>query len=258
MLRNRVIPVLLVQRDRLVKTRQFRDPVYVGDPINAVRIFNEKGVDELALLDISASRDGVGPNFSLVNEVASECFMPLSYGGGVRSQDDAGRLFAAGVEKVVIRTAAARDITVISDIASVNGTQSVAVAVDVDRRRLGGYKVHAPGTPRHGDADWIGFVEEAVRAGAGELVLTSVERDGTMKGMDAQLIGAASESIGVPLLAVGGVGSLADIGDGIKAGADAVGAGAYFVFHGPRRAVLITYPTQQQLAAVQREGGNAS
>jgi cyclase len=248
-LRNRVVPILLARNGGLVKTRQFQNPVYVGDPINAIRIFNEKEVDELALLDISAT-PASGPNFELVEDVASECFMPLAYGGGVRHVDDAARLFSLGVEKVVVRTAAASNLQVISEIADAFGRQSVAVSVDVNKGRLGGRKVHAPGTARHGASDWLGFVKEAVSAGAGEIVLTSVDREGTMEGMDLAAIEMARD-IGVPLLPVGGVGKLEDIGEAIAAGAHAVGVGSFFVFHGPRRAVLITYPSQAELASVQ-------
>lgn len=249
MLRNRVIPILLARNGGLVKTQQFKNPVYVGDPINAIRIFNEKEVDELALLDITAT-SATGPNLDLVRDVASECFMPLAYGGGVRHLDDAGELFSLGVEKVIVRTAAAKNLDVISDIAKSHGRQSVAVSVDIDKGRFGGTKLHAPGTLRHGDSDWLGFINEAVSAGAGEVVLTSVEHEGTMKGMDLKSIEMAC-GIGVPLLAVGGVGSLSDIGAGIAAGAHAVGCGSFFVFHGPRRAVLITYPSQAELGTVQ-------
>lgn len=249
MLRNRVIPILLSRDGGLVKTRQFKKPVYVGDPINAIRIFNEKEVDELALLDITANATS-GPNLNLVRDIASECFMPLAYGGGVRNLDDASELFALGVEKVIVRTAAARDLDVVGSIAKSHGQQSVAVAVDIDRGRLGGTRLHAPGTPRHGDPNWLSFINEAVSAGAGEIVLTSVEREGMMGGMDLKSIRMA-RGIGVPLLAVGGVGRLDDIREGIAAGAHAVGCGSFFVFHGPRRAVLITYPSQAELETVQ-------
>ena len=249
MLRHRVIPVLLARNGGLVKTRQFSNPVYIGDPINAIRIFNEKEVDELALLDITATSTS-GPNLDLIRDVASECFMPLAYGGGVRHLDDATALFALGVEKVVVRTAAAKDLDVVRDIAGRHGRQSVAVSVDIDKGRLGGTRVHAPGTVRHADPDWLGYVKEAVSAGAGEIVLTSVEREGTMRGMDLKSIQMA-RGIGVPLLAVGGVGTLDDIRAAIAAGAHAVGCGSFFVFHGPRRAVLITYPSQAELETVQ-------
>ena len=247
MLANRVIPFLLVKDGGLVKTQRFKDPTYVGDPINAIRIFNEKEVDELALLDICASASGCGPNFDLVRDVASECFMPLAYGGGIRDLEDAKRLLSLGVEKVILRTAAVADLSHVSDIAGFSGSQSVAVSIDVKRDWHGDFRLHAPRTRMNGDAGWLTLLRDAAAAGAGEVVLNSVHRDGTMAGMDTVLIGEAAQGHTTPLLAVGGVGSLADIRAGLDAGANAIGAGAFFVFHGPRRAVLITYPSPDEL-----------
>lgn len=250
MLRNRVIPVLLVKDHGLVKTTKFTDPKYVGDPINAIRIFNEKEVDELALLDISATPCDRGPNFDLVGDVASECFMPLAYGGGIRGLDDAKRLFALGIEKVVLRSAAMSNVRTVTQIADYAGSSSVTVSIDVKKSRFGRRQLFAPGTPLDGDSDWAGFLQRAIDAGAGEIILNSVDRDGTMSGMDAELIAAAARVTTVPLVAVGGVGSLHDISTGVRSGADAVGAGAFFVYHGPRRAVLITYPHYEELTAL--------
>lgn len=250
MLRNRVIPVLLVKDHGLVKTTKFADPKYVGDPINAIRIFNDKEVDELALLDISATPGKRGPNFDLVQDVASECFMPLAYGGGIRGLDDAIRLFGLGIEKVVLRSVAASDLRTVTAIAEYAGSSSVTVSIDVKKTRFGREQLFAPGTPSHGDADWTGFLQRAIDAGAGEVILNVVDRDGTMSGMDTGLIAAAALATTVPLVAVGGVGSLEHIGAGVRAGADAVGVGAFFVYHGPRRAVLITYPRYEELTAL--------
>lgn len=246
MLRNRVIPVLLVKDHGLVKTTKFDNPKYVGDPINAIRIFNEKEVDELALLDIGATPATRGPNFDLVEDVAAECFMPLAYGGGIRGLDDAKRLFGIGVEKVILRSAAA-DLRTISLIAAHAGSSSVAVSIDIKRLRFGRQQMYCPGTQLHGDSDWTDFLIRAIAAGAGEVILNAVERDGTMSGMDTELIAQAAQATSVPLVAVGGVGRLSDIRAGIDAGADAIGAGAFFVYHGPRRAVLITYPHYEEL-----------
>lgn len=250
MLRNRVIPVLLVQDHGLVKTTRFADPKYVGDPINAIRIFNEKEVDELALLDISATPGRRGPNFDLVRDVAAECFMPLAYGGGLRNEEDARRLFGLGIEKVVLRTAALDDLNTVTAIADFAGSSSVTVSLDVKQARFGRRRIHCPGSPRDGEADWSGYMRRAIDAGAGEVILTSVDRDGTMEGMDTDLIAEAARLSTVPVVAVGGVGSVDHIRSGIQAGADAVGAGAFFVYHGPRRAVLITYPPYKELTAL--------
>lgn len=246
MLRNRVIPVLLLRGQGLVKTEKFANPKYVGDPVNAIRIFNEKEVDELALLDIDATRNGTGPDFDLIGEVAGECFMPLAYGGGIADPGQAERLYSLGVEKVVLRSAACRDAGLVTRIAEIAGSQAVAVAVDVKKGRLGGMRLHAPGTPMDGHRDWQGLIQSVVSAGAGEVILTAVDRDGTRSGMDLALIGQARVT-NVPLVAVGGVGSLNDIRAGVEAGADAIGVGAHFVFHGPRKAVLITYPEYDEL-----------
>lgn len=249
-LRNRVIPVLLVKDRGLVKTTKFRDPRYVGDPLNAIRIFNEKEVDELVLLDISATPEDRGPNFALVEAVASECFMPLAYGGGVRGVDDVRRLFALGVEKVILRSAAAQDVQTVTNIAEFAGSSSLTVSIDVATGRFGRRHIVSPGTRLDGSRDWAGWLREVIRAGAGEVILTSVDRDGTMSGMDLDLIAEAAGATTVPLVAVGGVGSLDHILAGVHAGADAVGAGAFFVFHGKRRAVLITYPDYDRLSSL--------
>lgn len=250
MLRNRVIPVLLVKDHGLVKTTRFANPKYVGDPINAIRIFNEKEVDELALLDISATRGSHGPNFELVQDVASECFMPLAYGGGIRGIEDAKRLFGLGVEKVVLRSAAMANLRTVTAIADFAGSSSVTVSIDVRRTKFGRQQLYCPDAPRHGESDWSGFLTRAVEAGAGEIILNAVDRDGTMAGMDTDLISVAARTTTVPLVAVGGVGSLAHIKAGVLSGADAIGAGAFFVYHGPRRAVLITYPRHDELASL--------
>ena len=217
------------------------------DPINAIRIFNEKEVDELALLDISATPGNAGPNFDLVQDVASECFMPLAYGGGIGGLDDARRLFALGIEKVILRSVASRQLRTVTDIADFAGSSSVTVSIDIRRSRFGKPQLYCPGTPLHGDSDWSGFLRRAIEAGAGEVILNAVHRDGTMSGMDIDLISEAARATTVPLVAVGGVGSLDHISAGVRAGADAIGAGAFFVYHGPRRAVLITYPHYEEL-----------
>lgn len=254
MLKHRVIPVLLVDDGRLVKTVRFRDPTYVGDPINAVKIFSEKEVDELTVLDIGATRRG-RINFNLIEEFASECFMPLGYGGGIRAVEDARSLFRIGVEKVILRSALMKDMRLIGAIADFGGQQSVAVAVDVATDRYG--RQHLAGGKRSlgRGRDWRAFLRQAIDAGAGEIVLNSVARDGTMAGMDADLIAEAAAICPVPLVAVGGVGRLDDIKRAIAAGADAVGAGAFFVFRGPHRAVLITYPEYQVLTRLLDDRG---
>ena len=254
MLNPRVIPSLLLSNGGLVKTQRFAAPKYVGDPINAVRIFNDKEVDELMVLDIDATREARGPDFELIEQLAGECFMPLCYGGGIRSFDDARTLFGLGVEKVAIQSAFLQDHTLLRRIASHAGEQAVVASIDVEKTWLGKHKARAATGVRPRSSDWRLLLREAVANGAGEVLLTSVERDGMMKGMDLPLIDEASRSIEVPLIAAGGAGSLADIRAAVAAGANAVAAGAFFVFHGPHRAVLITYPRYEELKALWQAG----
>ena len=247
MLRHRVIPCLLLHQGGLVKTQRFTKPVYVGDPINAIRIFNDKEVDELMVLDIDASREGREPDYALIEQFAGECFMPLCYGGGIRTVEQARRLFGLGVEKVCLQTAAIQDLSLIRAIADRFGSQSVLFSLDVKRGWFGSGKAWVASRRKSDSRPWQELLRQAVDAGAGEIVLNAVDRDGTMQGIDEALIREASALVGVPLVAVGGVGSLEDIRKAVKAGASAVSAGAFFVFHGPHRAVLITYPQYEEL-----------
>lgn len=247
MLTHRVIPCLLLRHGGLVKTLKFANPKYVGDPINAIRIFNDKEVDELMVLDIVATKEHGEPDYKLIEEFAGECFMPLCYGGGIRMIEQAQRLFALGVEKVCLQTAALEDRRLITRIAERFGSQSVLISVDVKKNWLGQRRLYAAASGRTLTHPWMEFLQESVAAGAGEVVLNTVDHDGTMQGMDVELIRQASAAVSVPLIAVGGVGSLADIRAAVDAGASAVGAGAFFVFQGPHRAVLITYPRYAEL-----------
>lgn len=247
MLRHRVIPALLLKDGGLVKTLRFKEPKYVGDPINAVRIFNEKEVDELMVLDISASRENREPDYDLIADFAAECFMPLCYGGGVRSERHAARLFNLGIEKVCLQTAALADLGIVSEIASRHGSQSVVVSIDVKKNWRGKARLFSSAQRKENAESWLGFARKAVAAGAGEILLNAVDRDGTLEGPDLELIRQAGDAITVPLIAIGGVGSLQNIRAAIDAGASAVAAGAFFVFHGPHRAVLITYPRYRDL-----------
>ncbi|MEO5772687.1 MAG: AglZ/HisF2 family acetamidino modification protein [Sphingomicrobium sp.] len=252
MLTHRVIPCLLLSPNRggLVKTLKFAKPKYVGDPINAVRIFNEKEVDELMVLDIDATREGRGPDFAAIEELASECFMPLCYGGGIRSTEDARTLFSLGVEKVALQGAVWRNPGIVREIADKAGEQAVVVSIDVKRNWLGKPQLHSAAGIKPWFQDWRDAVRQAVAIGAGEILLNAVDRDGTFGGPDLGLIKEASELAGVPLIAVGGISSLADMKAATDAGASAVAAGAYFVFQGPHRAVLITYPRYEELRAL--------
>lgn len=247
LLKNRVIPCLLLSNGGLIKTRKFASPKYIGDPINAIRIFNEKEVDELMVLDITASREKREPDYDLIAQFAGECFMPLAYGGGIRTVEQARRLFSLGVEKICLQTAALGDASLISNLANQFGKQSVMVSVDIKKDLFGRSKRYAAVNGKTLSGDWVTYMQQVVQSGAGEVLLNACDHDGMMQGMDLMMIKRAAASIPVPLIACGGVGSLADIKAAVDAGANAVAAGAFFVFHGPHRAVLITYPSYNDL-----------
>ena len=247
MLKTRVIPSLLLKNDGLVKTVKFTDPKYIGDPINAIKIFNDKEVDELMLLDISASKQNREPNFDLIKQISSECFMPLSYGGGIKNSDQAKRLFEIGIEKVSLQTAAFNNFNIIEEIASKFGNQSVVISIDIKKNWLGKYELYCASSGKKIKKEWKRYLQEVVSAGAGEILLNSVDNDGTMNGLDLDLINIATSEVNVPIIAAGGVGSLKDIKLAELNGASAVAVGSYFVFHGPHKAVLITYPEYKEL-----------
>jgi len=241
MLKPRVIPVLLLGERGLVKTRGFADPVYVGDMTNTIRIFNAKGADELIVLDILATAQHRGPNLASLSMLAEECFMPLTYGGGVATVDDIARILDCGVEKVSIQTAALADLGLIEAAANRFGEQSVVVALDIIGTATTGYHLWHAAAGTKDPRPWEDVVRSCEAAGAGEVMITAVTREGSMSGMDTELIVASVDITSAPVIAHGGVGSLLDICGGLQAGASAVAAGSYFVFHGRRRGVLITY-----------------
>jgi imidazole glycerol-phosphate synthase subunit HisF len=247
MLKHRVIPALLLRNEGLVKTLKFQKPKYVGDPINAIRIFNDKEVDELMVLDILASKEKREPNYELIKQFAGECFMPLAYGGGVVNVTQAARLFSLGVEKICLQTAALNDVTLIEDLANRFGSQSVVVSIDVKRNWLGKLQLYRSVDGKKSNHPWLDVLKKCVDAGAGEVLLNAVHKDGTLSGPDLTMIKEASSELSVPLIGLGGVSSMSDIKAAVENGASAVAAGAFFVFHGPHRAVLITYPKYKEL-----------
>ena len=247
MLKNRVIPTLLIQEEGLVKTFKFNTPKYVGDPLNAIKIFNDKEVDELIVLDIDASQLHRGPNYGLIEQFASECFMPLCYGGGIRTLEQAKKLFSLGIEKISIQSEAYTSLGFIKKLSDIFGSQSIVVMLDIKKNWMGSYKLYSSRSHKILDKDWLEFLQSVVEMGAGEVVINSVDRDGTLSGIDLDLIKMASEIVNIPIIASGGVGSLNDIKLAVDNGASAVAVGAYFVFKGPRQAVLITYPKYSDL-----------
>ena len=250
MLRTRVVPVLLLRNGGLVKTVKFDKAQYVGDPINAVRIFNDKEVDELVFLDITATPAGKGPNFDLLADIASEAFMPFGYGGGITTLDQIKRLFQLGIEKVILNSALARDPGLVGQAAALAGSSSVVVSIDVKKSFLGRYSVctHAGRTDLKREP--AEYAAEMQRRGAGEILLTAIDRDGAQAGYDLDLVGRVSAAVSVPIVACGGAGQLADFRRAVDAGASAAAAGSMFVFHGRHRAVLITYPEYSALEAL--------
>lgn len=247
----RVMPCLLLKGQGLVKTVRFKDPTYVGDPRNAVRIFNEKEVDELVILDILATPEGRRPRFDLIEEIVSEAFMPVAYGGGIRDIEDAARVLALGVEKVVLCTRAVEAPSFLREAAERFGSQSVVACLDVKKRLLGGYEVYTRGGRKGSGRDPVAAARLMEEMGAGEIVIQSVDRDGTQSGYDLELVRQVAGAVNIPVVAAGGAGKVEDFRRAVReAGASAVAAGSLFVFKGKHRAVLITYPEPAVLEAL--------
>lgn len=243
----RVIPCLLVRGNGLVKTTKFKNAVYVGDPVNAVRIFSDKEADEIVILDIDASREGREPNYELIAEMAGEAFMPVAYGGGVRSLEQIRRLIRSGVEKVVINTLATESTDTIRAAVDVFGSQAIVGAVDVRRKLLGGYAVVAKSATVQTRLNLQQHIQNLVQAGVGELFVNDIERDGTMAGYDLALVRSVAQAP-VPVVVCGGAGTMEHLRQAVnEGGASAVAAGSMFVFHGKHRAVLINYPKAAEL-----------
>jgi len=247
MLITRVIPTLLLKGGGLVKTTKFAKPVYIGDPINAIKIFNTKEVDELIILDISASREGRPPAFDTIRDITSECFMPLAYGGGIRTVEDVRSILKAGVEKVVLNHAALARPDLVREAADEFGSQAIIVSVDVKKTFFGGYQVHSASGVKVKQKDPVEWAQQLEALGAGELYLTSVDQEGTMSGYNLDLLENICAAVNVPVIASGGAGRVKDFIAAKKRGASAVAAGAMFVFQGPHKAVLITYPSRAEI-----------
>ena len=245
MLRPRIIPSLLLQDKGLVKTINFKSPKYVGDPINAVRIFNEKEVEELDFFDIDATALGKEPDYSLIEKLANQSRMPLCYGGGVKTVEQAQKIFGLGVEKIALSSAVIQNPHLVTQIADCVGSQSVIVVLDIKKKLFGGYEIYTNNGKKSTGINPIKFAKELEALGAGEIIINSIDQDGVMKGYDMNLIDKIAESISIPLTVLGGAGSLSDIEKVIdKHGVIGVAAGSLFVFKGPYKAVLINYPSQ--------------
>lgn len=247
MIRPRVIPALLLKGQGLVKTVKFKDPKYLGDPINIVRIFNEKEVDELVFLDITATNEKRRPPFEMLGKITSECFMPLGFGGGIRSLEDVKTLLGLGIEKVILNTAAVEMPGLVTETADYAGSQAVVISMDVKRSLLGKYEVFTHSGTKGSGLDPVRHAQEMEKRGAGELFVNSIDRDGMMQGCDLDLIRRVAEAVSIPVIACGGAGNVQHLAQAIRAGASAAAAGSMFVFQGPLRGVLISYPSQEEL-----------
>jgi cyclase len=247
----RVIPVLLLKNAGLVKTVQFKDPKYVGDPLNAVKIFNEKEVDELIFLDILATPENRSIPLEFLKEVAEECFMPLAYGGGIKAIEDIRAILKIGIEKVILNSQLYKDLDFVREAVNQFGSSTIAASLDVKKNFWGKYELFSEGGKANTKKDPFEFAKELDNIGVGEIMINSIDRDGTMKGYDLDLITKMSAAVQVPVIACGGAATIGDFDQAInQAGASAVAAGSMFVFHGKHRAVLISYPDQKDLKRI--------
>lgn len=248
MLRTRVIPALLLRNESLVKTIRFGEFTYVGDPCNTVRIFNELEVDELAFLDITATNEGRSPNLRVLAQIANECFMPLSYGGGIRTLADAKAVFDIGFEKITVNSYAMENPQFISELAGHYGSQAVIASIDVKKSIWGRYQVRTHAGKQSSGRQPVEWATELESRGAGEILLTSIDREGTWDGFDLELIKSVTDAVNIPVIAHGGAGTLEHIGKAVKeAGASAVALGSMVVFQKKGMGVLVNFPDKAQL-----------
>jgi imidazole glycerol-phosphate synthase subunit HisF len=244
---NRLIPCLLISDEDMVKTRKFKKPIYIGDPINTAKIFNDKEVDELIVIDISCQKNKKEPNYKIIKELASECFMPLCYGGGITNMKIVDKLFSLGVEKICIQEAFFNNPDLINKIIKKYGSQSLVISVDIKKNILGKKKLYRSASNKLSKLSYSDYINKVTESGAGELLLCCVDNEGEMSGLDYELIKEIKELINIPLIVTGGVGNIEHIVNGFKAGANAVAVGSFFIFKGPLRGVLITYPTIEEI-----------
>lgn len=247
--RPRIIPCLSITAEHdLVKTTKFSNPRYLGDPINAVKIFNDKGVDELCILDITASKDGREPDFDYIKDIASEAFMPLSYGGGITNIEQIKKIFNMGYEKVIINTAFYKNPNLITEAANLAGSQSIVVSIDVRNEMLGRKRCYICSGTEKISKEPIKLAKIAEDLGAGEILLNSITNDGAMRGYDIKLISDVVNSVNIPVIACGGAANIQDLKKALYEGnAHAVAAGSMFVYYGSEKAVLINMPNEEEL-----------
>ncbi len=248
---TRVIPVLLLKNSGLVKTLKFKEPKYVGDPLNAVKIFNEKEVDELILLDITATTENKKPQLELLKEIAGECFMPLTYGGGIKSSDEIKDVLKVGVEKICLNSVAVQNVDMVKQSVRRYGSSTICVSIDVKKNFFGKLEIFTHAGKNNTKIDPLSFAIQMDRLGVGELIINSIDRDGMMQGYDVELMKKITNAVNMPVIACGGAGNVAHMKEVIQqGGASAVAAGSMFVFHGKHRAVLISYPSQEEMESI--------
>ena len=248
MFRPRVIPCLLLKNKGLVKTVNFKNPIYIGDPINAVRIYNEREADELIFLDITASKEKRSLPYDLIQKIADEAYMPFAVGGGITNIDQIKKLFNIGTEKVVINTTSVLNPILIEKAASIFGSQSIVVSIDVKKNFWGEYDVFILGGTKVTKIDPVEHAKKMEMMGAGEIFINSIDKDGTMQGYDLEIIHKIADSVNIPVIACGGAGQIDDFSKAVnEGGASAVAAGSLFVFYGSRKGVLINYPEKDEL-----------
>lgn len=244
----RIIPCLLLKDKGLVKTIKFKDPKYVGDPINAVKIFNTKEVHELIFLDITATNEKKKPPLDYIQKISDECFMPLTVGGGIKSIEDIRELINAGAEKVALNSYAVENSSFITDAAKIFGSQAVLVSIDAKKKKDGSYEVFTHSGKKATGKDPVTLARQFEECGAGEILINSMDQDGTSEGYDINLIRSVADAVRIPIIACGGAGNLSHLRQAVDEGhASAVAAGSMFVFHGKKRAVLINFPTKSEI-----------
>jgi cyclase len=255
MLQKRIIPCLLLHKGGLYKTEKFKKPTYIGDPINAIKIFNEKEVDELMFIDIDATVQNKEPDYSMIENIASECFMPLCYGGGIKSIDHMKKIYSLGVEKLSLSSQAVLNPKLISEAANLFGNQSIVVTVDVKKDFFNNKKVFINNGKKNTKLNPVDFVKQIEEFGVGEIIINSIDNDGVMKGYDIELLKEVKSNAKVPIIALGGAGKLEHIEEAFKvAKVDAVACGSMFVYKGPLKGVLINYPSHNEIINIL--GGN--
>ena len=251
MIRNRIIPSLLIANKRLVKTKNFKNPIYLGDPINAIKIFNEKQADELVILDIYASKNNEEPNFALIEEMCTECFMPIAYGGGIKTLEHIQKLIQLGVEKVILGEVTYTNQSLVKEAVSIFGSQSIVVMIDI---KIPFFKIKPTVFIKNGKVNTrkspLEFALEMQKLGVGELILQDISREGTRSGYPIELVKEITSQLEIPLIVLGGAGSKEDFSEALQSGASGAAAGTLFTLQPPHDAVLIKYLTDEEIKSL--------